>query len=579
MAVRRGVLLVFLLIGLAMMVSVGGLMLVALMAPPPASVPQNSTLYLPLKAPFSEVEPADVISQLVRREPTLREALQAIDKAKRDPRVKTLVFTPSTVGALWAQVQELREALADFKSSGKPLTAYLEFGSTQDYYLASVADRIVMMPAGQLDLTGVATYEVFLRGTFDKIGVQPDLLHIGDYKTAANTFTERGFTKAHREMSESLNRDWYDEVVRVVAQARKKSPDETRAAIDAGPYLPEGALKAGLIDAIQYEDQLDDEGAGKGTRRLDAEMYERASVASRSRNANARIALLYAVGTIESGQSPNEGTAGVVGSETFNEWLRKVRVDSSVRAIVVRIDSPGGSAIASEAMWRELMLTREAKPLIVSMGDVAASGGYYMAVPAHTIVAQPGTLTGSIGVVTGKFVLDGTMEKIGVGTETVADGRMAQIYSPFRTFTADERAKIEEQMQHTYDLFLNRVAEGRKSTKDKIHAVAQGRVWTGLQAQQRGLVDEIGGLDRALQIAKERARLDVTKDVDLLVYPQKPSVFDMLANPLGTSAAGASVLDVVLRRPEARALEQHAPAIFRFRRGEMLALMPNIFMR
>ena len=579
MAVRRGVVLVVILIGLAMMVSVGGLMVLAMMAPAPVSVPQNSTLYLPLNAPFAEVEAADVFSQLVRREPTLREMLEAIAKAKRDTRVKTLVFTPSTPGALWAQVQELRAALVDFKTSGKPLTAYLEFGGTQDYFLASAADRIVMMPAGQLDLTGVATYEVFLRGTFDKLGVQPDLLHIGDYKTAANTFTERGFTKAHREMSASLNRDWYDEVVRVVAAARKKTPDEVRAAIDAGPYLPDGALKAGLIDAVQYEDQLDDEGAGKGTRRLDATDYERASVARPARNTGARVALLYAVGTIESGESPNEGSAGVVGSATFVEWLRKVRVDPSVRAIVVRIDSPGGSAIASEVMWRELMLTRETKPLIVSMGDVAASGGYYMAVPAHTIVAQPGTLTGSIGVVTGKFVLEGTMGKIGVGTDSVADGRMAQIYSPFRPFTPEERVKIEEQMQHTYDLFLNRVAEGRKSTRDKIDAVAQGRVWTGLQAQQRGLVDEIGGLDRAIQIAKERARLDVTKDVDLLVYPQKPSVFELLSNPLGTSAAGVSALDVLLGRPEARAIKQHVPSLFRFRRGEMLALMPNIFLR
>ena len=575
---RRGVVIVLVLIFCAMLASAGALVLVGMLMEPPVSVPQNAALYLAVKTPLAEVEPNDVFSQLVRREPTLSELIDSIGKAKRDARVKSLIFTPSTGGGLWAQSQDIRAALADFKSSGKSLTAYLEFGGTQEYYLASVADRIIMMPAGQLDLTGVATYELFFRGALDKLGVQPDLLHIGDYKTAANTFTEKSFTKAHREMSESLNRDWYEELIRAIAAGRKKTPEEVRAAIDGGPYLADQALKAGLIDRVAYEDQLDDEGPEKGTKRLDADSYHRAVVPSTSRIPGARIAVLYATGTISSGRSSTDGAS--TGSETFVEWLRKVRVDPSIRAIVVRVDSPGGSAIASEVMWRELMLTRDLKPLIVSMGDVAASGGYYIAVPAHTIVAEPGTLTGSIGVVTGKFVLGGTADKLGVGTGSVSAGKRAEIYSPFRAFNAEERARVEEQMRATYELFVSRVATGRKSSREKVDAVGQGRVWTGHQALERGLVDELGGLGRAIRLAKERAKLDVTKDVDLVVYPQKPSLYDIFSNPItpGLTAAGAGA-NILFRRPEMRALDAASAAINRFRRGEMLALMPNVFVR
>jgi protease-4 len=577
LSARRAIVLVVVLIGLAVMVSFGGLLMLSTIGTTPPHVPQNAALYLPIQAPFGEIEPADVLSQLVRRRPTLAATIDAIRKAKRDARVKTLVITPTAQGALWAQLQEVRAAIEDFRQSGKPVTAYLEFGGAQEYYLASAADRVVLMPAGQLDLTGVATYELFFRGTLDKLGVTPDLLHIGDYKTAANTFTERAYTRAHLEMARSLNRDWYDELVRAIASSRKKSVDDVRRIIDSGPFLPQAALDSGLVDKLSYEDQLDDEGPVQGTRRLDAGDYSKVYVAGRDRTLGSRIALLYAVGTIASGESAFDGTTGlVVGSETFVEWLRKVRVDSSVRAIVVRVDSPGGSAIASEVIWRELMLTREMKPLVVSMGDVAASGGYYIALPAHSVVAQPGTLTGSIGVVTGKFVLGGTMDKIGVGTGSVSDGKFAEIYSPFRTFTADERSRIEEQMQATYELFVSRVADGRKASRDKIDAVAQGRVWTGRQAMERGLVDELGGLDRAIVLAKERAKLDVSKDVELVVYPQKPSLYELLTNSFGATVWTGPLAGIPEHR---RAIEAAALALSRFRRGETLAIMPNVFVK
>jgi protease-4 len=576
LSARRGILIVFVLLFVAISASFGAMLLFALAGSAPAPVPSNAALYLRIEAPFREIERSDLFTQFLRPPPTLRATVEAIHKASLDSRVKTLVVMPQAAGALWGQLQEIRGALDAFRATGKSITAYLEYGGAQEYYLASAADRVVMMPGGQLDLTGIATYELFFRGTLDKIGAFPDLLHIGEYKTASNTFTEKGFTPAHREMSQSLNRDWYDELVRAIAAGRKRTEPEIRRLIDAGPFLAEAARRAGLVDELGYEDQLDDADPLRGTRRLEAEQYESAAVRSAGSSPAVRMALLYAVGAIASGKSAFDTPGGsVVGSETFIQWVRKVRVDPGIAAIIVRVDSPGGSAIASEAIWRELMLARDAKPLIVSMGDVAASGGYYIAVPAHAIVAQPGTITGSIGVVTGKFVLKGTFDKLGVGSDVVSDGRFAQIGSPLRPFTPEERPRIEEQMQATYELFLTRVAEGRKSTTERIDPFAQGRVWTGRQARERGLVDELGGLDTAIKLARQHAKLDARREVRLDVYPQRRSFYETLANPFGSSVAAG--LEILTRQRDLRAME--LLTLTRFRRGEPLALMPNVFLR
>ena len=577
MSARRGVLLVLTLIFLAVLVSAVAVLVLATFAGAPTPIPADATLHVKVEAPLGEVEPSDVVSQFLRRGPTLRETVDLIRKAKDDPRVKTLVIRPASSSGLWAQVQEVRRAVEDFKSSKKPVTAYLESAGAAEYYLASVADRIVLMPAGQLDLVGLASYEIFFRGALDKMGIFPDLVHVGDYKTASNTFTEKGFTPAHREMTESLNRDWYDELVRTVAASRRMAEPAVRAAIDQGPYLAEDAVRAGLVDALGYEDQLDDTAPIQGTRELDADRYREAPGQGGSTARQGRIALLYAVGVIASGESNFDSPGAlVVGSETFNQWLRRVRIDPTIDAVVVRVDSPGGSAVASEVMWRELMLTRDVKPLVVSMGDVAASGGYYIAAPAHAIVAQPGTLTGSIGVVTGKFVVDATLGKLGLSSAAVSNGRLAEIYSPFRPFSREERAKIEEQLQSTYELFLDRVAKGRSQEARKIDGVAQGRVWTGRQARELGLVDELGGLSDAIRIAKERAKLDPKRDVDLVIYPPKRTILDLLSNPLGTAAAQG--FGIRLERPEVRLIDSAVSTLRRFRRGEPLAIMPNLFL-
>lgn len=582
MSSRKGVALVLFLIFLALMASAALLLVGAILfapATPRTTLPSNATVFLRITAPFPEIETVNVLAPFVETQPTLRTVLATIERAKNDPRVRGLVVIPQTSGALWGQLQELHDALVDFRASGKSLVVYFEYGGAGEYFLASTAERVLMMPAGTLDVSGLATYELFLRGALDKIGVYPDLLHIGDFKTAANQFTERGFTPAHREMSTSLNRDMYEQLVRAIAHGRNRSEDEIRQALNKGPFLAEEAVAAGLVDAVAYDDQIDDAPPVQGTRRYEGSDYTRGFTAPLG--TGRKIAVLYAVGTIASGRSAFDTPGGaVIGSDTFVEWIRKVRADSSIEAIVIRIDSPGGSAIASEVIWRELSLTRAIKPVIVSMGDVAASGGYYMAVPAHTIVAQPGTLTGSIGVVTGKYVLKGAFDKLGIGTDAVSEGTFAEIYSPFKAFSPAERAKVEGQMRSTYDLFVKRVAEGRSSTPKDIDAIAQGRVWTGLQAHELGLVDELGGLDRAIEIARERAKFNESDNVQLVVYPPKRTFYDLVANPLGvTLGATMDAMSISRKMPGATVVEAVAQRLSLFRRGESLLLMPNIFVR
>ena len=260
------------------------------------------------------------------------------------------------------------------------------------------------------------------------------------------------------------------------------------------------------------------------------------------------------------------------------EYLRKARADNSIRAIVLRIDSPGGSAIASDVIWREIMLTRERKPVIASMSDVAASGGYYIAMPAHAIVAQPATLTGSIGVVLVRFVIDGTLDKVGINMETVKQGKYADLFSPVRPFTPDERKKVVELMQATYDAFVEKAAAGRNTTPERIDAIAQGRVWTGKQAKELGLVDELGGLDRALALAKERAKIAAGSEVELVVFPPKKSFFEVVSEPWGRSD-GSAALSALIGTSNAQAVDSVTAPLRLFRRGEPLTLMPNVFVR
>ncbi len=587
MAARRGVRLVLSLIGLAVVISMASVVLMFFAASRGPSVPSSATLVLRPGGDLPEVEPDDVVGQVFGRDVnTVRGFVEALHKASRDSRVRGVLLRPSTLESpYWGKVQEMRDAITAFRKSGKKVTAFLEYGGDREYYLASAADRVFLMPTSSLDLTGVASYEMFLRGTFDKIGAYPDFVHIGDYKTAPNQYTQKGFTPAHREMAQSLNRDMYEQLVAGVAEGRKKSEDEVRMLFDQGPFVAAKALAAGLVDELAYEDELDDrvpELGGGSDRRIEGGDYQRISLESVGVRPRSRIAVLYIVGTIASGKGGFDPVNGsIAGSDSIVEQIRKIRDDSSIKAIVLRIDSPGGSSVASDVIWRELTITREdnpGRPIVTSMSDLAASGGYYIAVPADAIVAQPGTLTGSIGIFGGKIVIGGTLGKAGIVTETVTSGANADMYSPFTPFTAPQRAKVEEFMQDFYKGFIGKVAESRKTTPEAIHAVAQGRVWTGRQALQHGLVDALGGLDAAVDLAKERAKIPAGEDVQLVVYPERRSFFDALTEQFGGTGS-AGLWSMLAGTSERRAVAALSAPTRLFRRGEPLALMPFTFVR
>src|SRR3954468_13904891 len=581
MAARRGVWLVIILIVLAVSISAIGLLLLASTLGREPDVAANSTLVLRIGGDLNEMEPGGVLGQFIEAPPTVRGVVEMIRKAKVDKRISSLILKPSGAGALWGKVQELRDAVADFRRSGKPAIAYLEFGGEQEFYLASACDKVFLMPSATLDLTGMASYELFLRGMLDKIGAYPDALHIGEYKTASNTFTEHTYTPAHREMAESLNNDMFDQLVRGIADGRHKSEAVVKSLIDHGPFLPEEALRAGLIDDLAYEDELDDKvklASGK-PRYVEMNEYRQVSATSLGLNRGPRIAVIYAAGIIASGKSSDSSTGGgVVGSDTMVEYLRKARADSTIKAIVLRVDSPGGSAIASDVIWREVLLTKNQKPVIASMSDVAASGGYYISMPAHANVAGPATLTGSIGVVLTKFVIDGTLKKLGMNMEGVSRGKYADMYAPMRPFSPEERARMAENMQATYDTFVEKAAQGRNTTPEKIDAIGQGRVWTGRQAKEIGLVDELGGLDRAVALAKQRAKIAQDSEVELVIYPPKKSFYELVRDPFG-SGERATTLGSLLGFTSPNAIQALTAPLQVFRGGEPLALMPNVFVR
>jgi protease-4 len=586
---RRGFAIIFTLLGVAFVVSIAGFAMLYVFLGREPAVPGNAVLELRIGGDLAEVASGDVVGYLRgARTPTLRTIVDNLRKAKVDPRIRAVLLRPTGFESpFWGKIQEIRDAVLEVKKSGKPVYAHLEYGGDREYYLATAADKIFLLPSSSLDLSGVATYQLFLRGTLDRIGAFPDLHHIGDYKTASNTFTQKSYTPAHKEMDQSLNVDLYEQLVRGIADGRKKDEADVRRLIDQGPFLPEDALRAGLVDDVAYEDQVSDKlGSGRDGRHVEGDDYARISTSSLGLNRGPRIAVIYATGTINSGRSGYDPVNGAVaGSDTLNEYIRQARRDRQVRAIVLRIDSPGGSVAASDAIWRELMITRDERadrPLIASMSDLAASGGYYIAMPAQVIVAQPSTLTGSIGIFGGKFVTGGVYEKLGARIESTSIGRNAEINSPARPYNPEEVKKLEEQLHAFYDQFVERVAESRHTQPEKIDALAQGRVWTGRQAKANGLVDQLGGLDRAIAVAKQRAKIPIESDVELVVYPPRKSFYELVSDQFSGSNEQIAVsawMTANLTRGELDALRLLRGPLAIFHRGEPLALMPFTYLR
>ncbi len=459
------------------------------------------------------------------RPPSMRALVEAVDRARQDPGVKGLLLSVGAVDAGWARVEELRHAVVRFRRSGKPSWAHLESAGNREYFLATGCAKVAASPTAMLDVSGLAAEVTFYRGTLDKLGVLAQFEGVGKYKNAPNQLTEKGFTAPHREQVEDLVGTLFEQYVRGVAQGRGLAPEKVRSLIDQGPFKAADAKKAGLVDELLYRDQVEDRIPAAG--RVDPARYVRAGRGFF--DTRPKLALVYAAGDIIAGETQSSPFGGgLAGSDTIARGLRQAREDGAVRAIVLRVDSPGGSGTAADAVWREVTLARRSKPVVVSMGDYAASGGYYIAMGADAIVAQPGTITGSIGVFSGKFSLRGLYGKLGISQETVRRGKNASLFSDWAPWTDEERAKIRELNEAFYRTFVAKAAEGRKKKPEEIEAVAQGRVWTGEQALAAGLVDGLGGLEAAVRIARDKARIPKGQDVQLVVLPQRKGLVETL---------------------------------------------------
>jgi protease-4 len=511
-------------------------------------VPGSVVLELELDEPLVEYLPEDSLASAFGPDKmTVRDVVDALEKAGGDERVKGLVVRLNGAPGSTAVVQELRDAVKAFRAKGKKAVAYADtFGEggsgTGAYYLASAFDEIYLQPSGDVSVLGVAAETPFAREAFAKLGVKPRIGKRHEYKNAVNTYTEQTYTPEHREATERYLTSLFGQMVKGVAEERKLSEEQVKGAIDAAPLLGKAAVEAKLVDGLLYRDEVYTkvkEEAGKGARLLYLEKYlERAG---RPNTTGPTVALIYGAGGIARGKNQTNPLSGEVtmGSESVAAALRKAAEDERVKAIVFRVDSPGGSYVASDTVRREVQRAREkGKPVIVTMGTYAASGGYFVAMDADKIVAQPGTLTGSIGVFGGKMVTADLWEKLGVNWEPLGVGKNATMYSSDLDFTPEQQAKNEAFLDRVYEDFTEKAAAGRKLPVEKLREVARGRVWTGEDAKERGLVDELGGYAVALRLAKEAAKLEGPVKVE--TFPRKKSAAEVLSELLGQQKGDSS---------------------------------------
>ena len=463
--------------------------------------------------------------------------LNALKHGADDSRVKGLVARTGNATLGFAQVQELREAVKAFRAKGKFAYAFGETfgelgGGTRSYYAATAFDQIWLQPTGALALVGIHAEVPFFKGTLDKIGVEAQFGRRAEFKSAATQFTETKLLATDREAEDAMLTSLYEQIAAGIGEGRGVTPDIAKQLIDGGPYTNQQALDKHLIDKIGYRDEVEAaarEKAGSGANMMDPNDYLTAVQVGET--ATDVVAVIRAIGPIVSGggsDSPFDNSDTVSADSTVRA-LEEATRDKQVKAIVLRIDSPGGSGTASESIWRAVKRAREAhKPVIVSMGNAAASGGYYIACGADKIVADPGTLTGSIGVFAGKFVLAGLYDKLGITVDTLSYGHDAGIESDQTEFTPEQKQHFNDMLDDFYKTFVARVAEGRHLDPVKAEAIARGRVWTGLQAKERGLVDMLGGFEEAITQAKLAAGLPADKPVILRSFPKPRSTFDKL---------------------------------------------------
>lgn len=488
---------------------------------------------------------------------TVRELWFQLERARQDERIRGVMLKISYLGGGLAKINEIGGLLESFRESGKPVFAFMEEGGIKEYLLASFADKVYAFKSGIYTINGLAAEAMFVKNTLAKLGIEAELFHIGDYKSATEMFTEDKMSPAHREATGKMLEDFQASIIELIAANRDLELEAVRETIALSPLSAEEYLQRGFFDELGYEDEVLTALDLVPGRLVDFGTYAKTSKPEPFPG-QGKIAVLFADGEIITGKSGGSGMFGgqAMGSDTVAEQLRALRRNRSVKAVVLRVDSPGGSAVASEVIRREAELLLAEKPLIVSMSDLAASGGYWISLAATRVLAQPQTITGSIGVIMGKFVLKGFYDKIGVNKEILQTSETAAMFSDYRPFSPEEKKRVLSMMNVFYDDFVTKVAAARGRDRREIEAVAQGRVWSGRTALELNLIDALGGLPEAVAAAREAAGIAPEEQVGLIFQPRKKGFFEMILD-MGQVKAGLGIREL---EASLEKLQQSLPA-------------------
>lgn len=522
----------------------------------PPQAPDKAWLSLRLEGELPEAAPVTFpLPAFESRSPmTTAEVWSVLRRAAADKRIRGVVVKPRGLSVGWGKAEELRLGLEKVRKAGKPVYAYLTSPGVKEYYVATAADRIYLSPEDLLDLKGLRLEAMYLKGTLDKLGVEVEVEHIGKYKDAGDTFTRTAMSAESREALNAILDELYGRLCSGIGAGRRLPPEKVRALLDDGPFLAPKARSAGLVDALEYERDVERELAAKAGLEPEESIGARDLLRAAGDPAGGKarsVAYLVAQGDILRASAAGLlGEGQAITPHAMERQMRLIAGDPAIRGVILRVDSPGGDAIASDEILAELKKLSRKKPVVISMSDVAASGGYYIAMTGDPVVAYPGTITGSIGVLYGKVNLGGLYAKLGVSKEVLARGRFADLDSDFKKLSPEGRAKLRESLQFIYDGFVGKVAEGRRRKAAEVEPLAQGRVWIGTHARTNGLVDELGGLDKAIEVVKRKASLGDGEAVRLVVYPQRRSILDELLRPAPSEEAGgtASEASILARR-------------------------------
>jgi len=533
------------------------------------SIEGNSVLVLALTGELPEAAPVDIPIPFVQAQsvPTVRDIWTSLRQAASDNRIRAIVLQPNGLATGWGKLQELRQEIVAFKKSGKPVYAFLQSPGSREYYLASVADKIYLSPDDMLGVKGFALEEMYFKNTLDKVGVQFEVDHIGRYKDAGDIFTKTAMSPETREVLNQVLDQIYNDFCATVGQGRHKTAEEVKTLVDAGPFLGSQAKATGLVDELGYEDQV----YGALKKKLGVSEIKKSNIRTYFRAAPGkgdRIAFLAGEGDIVRGDLDDSfGNPTGISSVGFAKVIRRVREDKSIKGVILRVDSPGGDSVASDEILHELKLLSTAKPLVISMSDVAASGGYFISMTGDPVLSYSGTITGSIGVLYLRPNFKGLYDKLGIQASLLTRGQFADLDVVSQPLSDAGRRKLHESIEATYRSFVGKVAAARKKNYDQIDSLAQRRVWMGGQARQNGLIDELGGLDQAIALIRRKAKLSATGETNLVMYPPRRTLFEVLANTSPESLEGQAAetrLRKIVPNLPSRALLQ----------GGMLRMLP-----